>query len=245
MARTPTFDHLRDSNFWLLDVAPIDAVSLPIFTPIIGFNTVSAPEITLDVTQISEGNSSFSTRQVVKGASVGNVTMTRGVTFFDSDFWRWTIAAARGSTGGRDTELVREATGNPTFEVGGLTYRRSLLLIHFFRNFGFPGVSSGAGNTAATIAGAAVSGGTISTAVGFDQGTAAGVASAVQLAAMEIWAGISGNGSVKVPARAFLLRGCIPVRYKTGGDFDASSGQVSIQELEVAVESVEEISLAA
>ena len=47
----------------------------------------------------------------------------------------------------------------------------------------------------------------------------------------------------RLPARAWLLHGCLPIRYLAGSDFDASSGAVSIQELEVQPEYIEEFSL--
>jgi hypothetical protein len=49
--------------------------------------------------------------------------------------------------------------------------------------------------------------------------------------------------AARVPARAFLLHNCIPVRYKPGSDFDASNSGVSLMELEVAVEGIDQINL--
>lgn len=49
--------------------------------------------------------------------------------------------------------------------------------------------------------------------------------------------------ALRVPARAFYLSGCIPVRYKAGGDFDAASSEISIQEIEVAPDWVVQVSL--
>jgi len=50
--------------------------------------------------------------------------------------------------------------------------------------------------------------------------------------------------ATRLPARAWYLSGCLPVRYKAGGDFDAAAGDVSIQEFEVQPEYVEEITVA-
>jgi len=47
----------------------------------------------------------------------------------------------------------------------------------------------------------------------------------------------------RLPGKAWMLYGALPSRYKTGGDFDASSGAVSIAELEIAYEYFDEISL--
>ena len=47
----------------------------------------------------------------------------------------------------------------------------------------------------------------------------------------------------RLPAKAWLLHDCIPTRFKSGSDFDAASGDVSIAEIEFAPEMFEEISL--
>ena len=47
----------------------------------------------------------------------------------------------------------------------------------------------------------------------------------------------------RIPARAHVLHGCLPTRYKVGSDFDARSGEISIAELDIKPELVEEISL--
>jgi len=48
----------------------------------------------------------------------------------------------------------------------------------------------------------------------------------------------------RLPARGWFLAGCVPTRYKAGGDFDAASSDVAIQELEVQPEYVEEMTIA-
>ncbi len=48
----------------------------------------------------------------------------------------------------------------------------------------------------------------------------------------------------RIPGRAWFLYGCLPTRYKAGGDFDATSGEVSVQELEVQPEFVDELTIA-
>ncbi len=240
MARSTLRDFLHDSNFWLFDVAPVDSLALPIFTPMSGFSSISAPELTLETNTISEGNAAFPT-YVVKGASIGPVTLTRGVTFANSDFWRWVKSAV---SGGMDARTA--ASGLASTSV---FYRRSLLLVHFFRNFGFPGQTPGAQAAATTLAAAVVGQGLLSAVssqfLGGDYGGGL-AAMAANFAAYNVWNGVSEgvDSGIRVPARAFLLENCIPTRYKTGSDFDATSGQVSVAELEVQPEYVEEISLA-
>ena len=51
------------------------------------------------------------------------------------------------------------------------------------------------------------------------------------------------EGGVRIPGRAWMLWDCIPTRYKAGQDFDATSGEVSILELEVKPVFVEEYSV--
>lgn len=48
----------------------------------------------------------------------------------------------------------------------------------------------------------------------------------------------------RIPGRAWFLYGALPTRYKAGGDFDANSGEVSVQELEVQPEYVDELTIA-
>lgn len=246
--RAAMFDPLRASRFWLYDVAPIDGITLPIFQPLSGFNAITSPEITVETLDFHEGNFPF-TRHVVKSADVGNITLTRGVTFYNADFFNWIKAALSGTTGVGNTNNESGFQGFKLNQIGGVTYRRSLLLVHFFRNFGVPGLPS-VGDVArrnAAIAATAATGAAISAGTGvLLDSVGAGIASAANLTATSVWGGLQPHSlGIKIPARAFLLQNCVPIRYKSGSDFDASSGDVSIQELEIAVEMMEEISLAA
>jgi len=50
--------------------------------------------------------------------------------------------------------------------------------------------------------------------------------------------------STRIPARAWYCSGCLPTRYKASGDFDAMSSEMSIMELEVQPEYVNELTTA-
>jgi len=164
---------------------------------------------------ITEGNWHFR-RKVIKKVEVDSITVTRGVTFFDSDFWRWAVASI---------------TGNPEnnqLSIGGPTPRRNLLLIQFFaRNplSGAPGSAIAAAATGLITEAGVATVGAVSASVG----------------------GLTGFGpfefAPRLPAKAWLLHDCIPTRFKSGSDFDAASGDVSIAEIEFAPEMFEEISL--
>lgn len=260
MARSPFFDPLRDSNFWLYDVAPVElAAALPVFTPLMGFSAVSSPEINVETQQINEGNWPY-TKTVVKSASVGSMTLSRGVSMVQSDFWRWIQAAIQGSTGSSVGVLP----------IGGISYRRTLLLVHFFRNLPLPvsgfsfkdrpilAAKDALGQAGLAVAGNAFVSTTAGIVAGTDvglQGLGVGLSSAAQLGALQAMGAFFGgpnsgalgiaNIGIKVPARAFMLKNCVPTRYKSGSDFDATSGQVSIQELDIQPEIVEEIALSA
>jgi phage tail-like protein len=234
VARSNRLDFLQDNAFWLMDVAPIEPLSIPVFSPLAGFSAISAPEITLEVGEIQEANSLYR-KKVVKKGEVGSLTLSRGATFDDGDFYRWTMAALLGNTGSFSlTSAVAafDAVGG----VGGPTPRRDLLLVHYFKR-----TPLGAGTTEAF--GAALNAALVGAAALDAGGVNAGVAQAV--AAIGIAVSPLGPFEIypKIPARAWLLKGCLPTRYKAGTDFDATSGQVSIMELDVAPESIEEISL--
>lgn len=230
MARSWSLDYLQDYPFWLVDIAPIGALALPIFNPFMGFSAISGPEITMDVETIKEANWIFD-KKVVTGASVGPITLQRGVTWWDSDFWHWVIATLKGD--------VEEFTAGiiPGLRTGGVTPRRTMMLIHFFnRTLGnplAPNADAVARTTRSLLTGTAVTAGS-------------GIASGASVGGLvtTLGAGLGALGlnfefAPRVPAKVYLLYGCIPSRYKLDSDLDATSGNVSIQELEMQVEMVE------
>lgn len=234
MSRSVLTDLLQVYPFWILDVAPIDPLALPLLTPIFGFSGLTSPEITIETMDITEGNWFFK-RKIVKTGDVSNITMERGIVFYDSDFYRWTMGALQG-------DLSNSKFGIPgtpaNIKIGGITPRRTLLLVQFFTRMptSLPEGSDVILQTGLAAAGAALAGQNVSAV-----GTAA-----VQGALFGL---LSHFGpfefTARLPAKAWLLHGTIPVRYKSGSDFDALSSAISIQQLEVAVEMMEEVSLLA
>jgi len=242
VARSISSDPLQVYPFWLMDLGPTDTFNFPVFTPVFGFQSISSPEIVAETTDIIEGNWIF-TRKVLKRASVSNITLTRGVFWYDADFWRWLMTGLVGDTSGANVVPGLGFAPIPPgiLEIGGPTYRRNMLLIQYFSKATFPGppglgalqqagILSLLGGLAASKSGLDVSPGSLLTTAG-----------AITLAG-------SGVGpfemAARIPARAWILIDVIPVRYKAGGDFDANSSAVSVVEIEVALERVEEISLA-
>ena len=224
MARSAITDYLQAFPFWLFDTS-LSFSALPVLSPLSGFSSITAPEISVETFDITEGNWHFK-RKAIRKAEVGTVTLQRGVTFSNSDFWRWTVAAVTGNTNWQ----VNVPFNPMSARVGGPSPRRQLVLVHFF-----------ARNPLGNVAGSILSTLNLSLEAAnalAGQGTGVVGQSAVQLP-------ITFDFAARVPARAFVLHGCLPIRYKTGTDFDARSGEISIAELDIAPELVEEISLSA
>lgn len=203
MARPVYTDYLQSYAFWMMDVAPISFSAQPVFNPVLGFSSISAPEISVEQFTFRPANWFFD-RHVIQRGSISPFTARRGVTFYDSDFWRWTQASLAGNS-------------SLSFTIGGASYRRSFVLIHFFARNPILGLA-----------------GNVSRDNGTDpNGLPQGVA--LNYGPFEF--------AVRVPAKAYLLKNCIPLRWRSGNDFDAADGSVSIAELDFSCELVEEISL--
>jgi phage tail-like protein len=55
--------------------------------------------------------------------------------------------------------------------------------------------------------------------------------------------GFAFEDGVRIPGRAWLFKGCRPLSYTPGTNFDAMSGEISVATLEVGIEEMEEFSL--
>jgi len=104
--------------------------------------------------------------------------------------------------------------------------RRSLCLMHFM------GLRS-SGRAGQIIGGALT--GAIS---GLQSGGLASVAQGAVGGAV-----LGGFINNRIPGRMWMMHDCIAIRYKAGTDFDASSGAVSIQELELQPEHIVEVTV--
>ena len=236
MARSSLTDYLQNYPFWLMDVAPIEPAALPIVTPLLGFSSITAPEIQVEFTEIAEANWFFN-RKVLKRADTPNVTLIRASKWFDADFYKWMMVALFGNTGG--------VSGSNALAVGGATPRRDLLLVHFMsRNpISDPSAQATAAGlgllalqgTATAITGGIAGAGGVGALTTLGAGIAAGVGASASLGPFEV--------APRLPAKAWVLYGCLPARYKAAGDFDGSDSSISLQELEIAVEHWDELTL--
>jgi phage tail-like protein len=105
--------------------------------------------------------------------------------------------------------------------------RRNLYLIHFLslRSGGEGAAQVGVGAAVGAVTGLAT------------QGLAGGITGA---AGGAILASFIDD---RIPGRCWSLHDCVPTRYKAGGDFDASASDVSIVELDVQPEYIEEVTV--
>jgi len=240
MARSKFADPLQAHAFWLMDVGPSDTIGFPILTPLLGFSAISSPEIALETQDIYEGDWYFA-RKVVKRGSISNITLSRGVRFFDNDFWRWIVAAVSGDM--TSTSFLASLGPIPGIGDAGPTPRRTLMLIQFFAHSGLEDNPALAAVELGGVAGMAV---LASGAGGFSPVQfAAGIGASVGLAAATAFGANVGpfEFALRVPARAFVLQGVVPVRYKSGTDMDGAASAAHISELELAIEMMEEVSL--
>jgi phage tail-like protein len=202
MATSRLFDYMQNYPFWLLDISPSKTPPFFALLPILGFQSIVAPELTLETQEIVPGNSFFKKHHVMRG-SVSSITLMRGAQFWDSDYWRWIYNATVGNQG----------------------VRRDLMLIHYMSY----SPSGATGTEAKAIVAAAKSASVIAGAI--TDFVAVGFGSQVS------------EMAPRVPGRMWKLRGCLPTRYKAASDFDATSSDVSLMELEVQPTYFEEISL--
>jgi len=220
-----------------MDVGPLDGAVWPLLNPFYGFASISAPEFVIDTQDINEGNWLFS-RKVVKRASSSTLTLSQGVTFYNSDFWHWVLGTITGNTDG--FSLAPGQIPLSLFEIGGPTYRRNLILIQYFSRLTFG--DSPFGEFIQTLTNVGIAAGL----TGLEGASAATVATLATTTVAK--QGLVGGGlfefAARIPAKAYILKGVIPVRYKSGSDFDAQSSAIHVAELDLAVETWEEVSLA-
>ena len=232
MGRSRLSDVLQSHLFWAFDASNS---GVPVFNPLFGFSRISAPEISSEIETFKDGTFVFN-RSVIKGGSVGTVTFERAASMFDSDFYSWIMFALQGNKDFEDAGTLGKVANFLT--SGGRSSPRRNLLIVQFTNINLSNLKASDDPMIATAqaAGLAILGAIATNSLGGALGSAAlGGAVSVGIGPFQF--------AKRIPARAWVLQNCLPVRYKSGSDFDASSANVSLQELEVAPESIEELSL--
>ncbi len=171
MTRPRALDHLQSHRFFVMDVKPSGAPPFLALLPIFGFQSVTGISLTVETETYTPLNSMYPIH-FASEASVGEVTMTRGASIMDTDFYRWVDRAVQGTD----------------------QWRRDLLVLHL-----------------------------------------SGLGAASQPLPFPL-----PVESLKIPARAWMLWGCVPTAYQAG-DLDADSGDVTLMSLTIQPHYVTEV----
>jgi hypothetical protein len=173
----------------------------------------------METQAIQEGNWYFP-RQVVKSGAIQEITISRAISYYESDFWSWFMSAV---------------TGGKNYSVGGITYRRTLLLLHYFAHNPLGGAGSAIGALSNLLA-------TVLATNSIANVAGAGIGAVASLTGKNLNIG-PFEFVARVPARAYILKDCVPTSWKGGSDFDAMRGDVSIAELSFVCEGIELVDL--
>lgn len=239
MSRSRWTDYLNDHLFWAMDISANK--SFPVFTPLFGFSAISAPKIQAEVESFKDGTYNYP-RHIIKGGTIPQITFRRAASLYDSDFYDWMYLAIEGSNAGKNFTGKLASVGSFLAPLSGRV-RRNLVIFHFSRI----NLAGGANDDSASgLAVGAIQGALIGAAfggggVGSAQGAVVGAAVGAGAAGVGFSVGPFAFASW-LPARAWILYDCIPVAYSSGSDFDAASGNVSLMELTVQPEWIEEFS---
>jgi phage tail-like protein len=214
-ARTQLDDSLLSHQFHLIDVDMRPPFNPPfVLWPAAGFSSITAPEVTVETEEISEGTSDY-TYKVLKRASVSDLSLAKGVSMFNTDFWRWITGALSGKN---EVSLGLTANIAPVPPAR----RRNLMLLQ----------SSGL-----SVRGIIhiLESGTIMEKINAATLLPAAAASSFVSESIDMLTqGVFDLGMLAVPGRAYMLFDCLPIRYKVGTDFSALEASVSIEELDLS-----------
>lgn len=225
-------DRYQNHVFHLFDLTPprIGRELDPLFvmSPQAAFSEVGEPSLTLETIDVKSGTSHYP-RKVVKGASYDNITLSKGLLTGDQEFYDWIMQAVSGrGQYRRKLGLVQIHGLPPRFSGSELPggFSPDAFDYGFLQSY----------TSIMTIA-----------ALAFE---AQDIDSAGQLRSNAVESFASGVGYVNavlggqhIPAcRIWTLYDCIPVSYKAGDGFSATSDDVTIASLEIAVDGFDEYS---
>lgn len=233
MSRSKLKDLLQNHLFWALDVSSFR--EMPVFTPLFGFSAITGPKINVEVETIKDGTYMYP-RHVVKGASISPITFRRAATLYDSDFYNWVMRAIYGA--------------DPSDSNNTSSVKRDILIVQFARI----NMSALVGDASDNALGSALGAGALAALVMAAEGSSAlhiggaagvfGAGGALSATIGDFNVGIGPFAFASwLPARAWLLHRCLPTSYVAATDFDATSADVSLMDLEVHPEYVEEFSM--
>jgi len=218
-------------QFHLLDVDFSFNIPPFVLLPSAGFSNITSPEMTIETEEIVEGTDPFK-HHILGKATTNTITLQRGVSAYNSDFWRWISACLMGNPITRPS-VASLAAAASSFNNPVPGKRRNLILIHFT-----PMTPKGLLDAIKS-----------SDTSGYEKakGALLGAVGGSIAALSELLSGATGGfvdfGITNVPGKVYLLFDCIPTRYKPGSDFDATASEVSMEELDLNYHRFEEFSL--
>lgn len=234
MARPIYNDKLMVHNFHVLDVDFSMAIPPWVLLPSAGFSSVTGPELTIGTEEITEGVDPF-VHKVYNKASVNTITLQRGTSMFNSDFWRWITACLAGNKP-YDGNMLQFLGKIATLQAPEVSAKRRNLIIMHLSGMSVEGLAkeimSGSGGVLDKI------GATLIGSVG-----GAAVIASDLIGTMT--GGLLNLGISSVPGKVYMLFDALPTRYKPASDFDATSSEVSFEELDLEYHRFEEFSLLA
>lgn len=225
MARWRILDHLMSHPFWVVDLSVPWTDGWYVLNPILGFQTCTAPEISIQTKEVREGNWYFPHISALN-ATISPITLTRGVSMFygGRDFYKWAANTIKGKQRPRrDLMIIHYSTASLEklkFHGSGVDENLAQLMVAL----------------GATTALAAQMSLKEAGALALSAGNVAGGRGLALL-------GVPSHETIRIPARMWLMKKCIPTRWKAGTDFDATSAGVSVAELEVQPHEVLERSM--
>jgi hypothetical protein len=95
-SRHPIEDLLQSHRFWLVDMVPSSTFPFYVLgSPIMGFQSITMPEYSMEVDEIKQVNSMYK-RYAYSGGSMAQITLMRGARAYDDTFMSWVERAVRG-----------------------------------------------------------------------------------------------------------------------------------------------------
>lgn len=88
MARYRITDPIQSYLFWLVDVTPSPSYPFFALDPLAGFSSVSSPEFNVENQSYRPLNSMYPVF-IAKSANVNPITLRRGASITNEDFYRW------------------------------------------------------------------------------------------------------------------------------------------------------------
>jgi len=111
MPRIALADFLQKYSFFLIDIGYDRYPWAPFLLPTFGFSSISGIKFSADTKEISPLNSRYTIKVPTK-ISIDTITLERGISMFDSNFYNWLVAYQNGEAEARNLLLIHLARVN-------------------------------------------------------------------------------------------------------------------------------------